>query len=48
MGAAEKDYVSLDEFSKRLKRIYEIKQARMPSDYDEFGQCMRLFSYKLK
>lgn len=47
MGAAEKDHVSLDEFSKRLKRIYEIKQARMPSDYDEFGQCMRLFSYRL-
>jgi hypothetical protein len=48
MGAAEKDHVSLDEFSKRLKRIYEIKQARMPTEYDAFGVCARIMSYKLK
>jgi hypothetical protein len=48
MGAAEKDHVNMDEFSKRLKRIYEIKQARMPEIYDGYGQCMRVFSYKLK
>lgn len=48
MGAAEKDHVSMDEFSKRLKRIYEIKQARMPVEYDTYGVCARIMSYILR
>jgi hypothetical protein len=45
MGAAEKDHVSLDEFSKRLKRIYEIRNVRHD---DGYNQCMRIMSYKIK
>lgn len=44
MATAEKDHVSMDEFSKRLKRIYEIKITR---GVDEFGQCSRIHGYKL-
>jgi hypothetical protein len=45
MVELEKDHVGLDEFSKRIRRCYEVKQARMN---DEFGQCARIVSYKLK
>ncbi len=45
MTTSEKDHVNLDEFSKRLKRIYEIKNVRHD---DGFNQCMRLMSYMIK
>jgi hypothetical protein len=45
MEAEDKDHVGLDEFSKRIKRCYEVKQAR---HNDEFNVCARIMSYKLK
>jgi hypothetical protein len=45
MEAAGKDNVRLDEFSKRIRRCYEVKNVR---NNDEFNQCMRIICYKLK
>lgn len=45
MEALDKDHVGLDEFSKRIKRCYEVRNVRQR---DEFNQCMRIMSYKLK
>lgn len=45
MEDSEKDHVGIDEFSKRIKRCYEVKQSRMG---DEYGQCSRILSYKLR
>lgn len=45
MDLLEKHHVGLDEFSKRIRRCYEVKSIR---HNDEFNQCMRIISYKLK
>ena len=42
---AEKDHVGLEEFGKRIKRCYEVKSIR---HNDEYSQCSRIVSYKLK
>ncbi len=42
--SAEKDHVGLDEFSKRIKRCYDVKSIR---HNDEYSQCSRIISYKL-
>jgi P4 family phage/plasmid primase-like protien len=45
MERAEKDHVGMDEFSKRIKRCYDVKVTRST---DEFGQCSRIQSYRLR
>ena len=42
---SEKEYVGMDEFSKRMKRCFEIKQARHT---DVYNVCSRIINYKLK
>jgi hypothetical protein len=42
---AEKDSVPLEEFGKRIRRCYEVRNCRHS---DEFGPCNRIISYKLK
>jgi P4 family phage/plasmid primase-like protien len=41
---AEKDHVGLEEFGKRLRRCYEVKNCR---HNDEYGPCNRIISYRL-
>jgi phage/plasmid-associated DNA primase len=45
MADAEKDHVGIEDFGKRLRRIYEIKNCR---HNDENGCVNRIISYKLK
>jgi phage/plasmid-associated DNA primase len=45
MEKAEKDHVGLDEFCKRIRRCYEVKQTRCE---DQYKQCSRIISYQLK
>jgi P4 family phage/plasmid primase-like protien len=42
--AEGKEHVGLEEFSKRLRRCYEVKNCRNKDDY---GACNRIISYKL-
>lgn len=43
--AGEKEYVGLDDFSKRMKRVYEVKVCR---NNDDYNHCTRIISYKMK
>ena len=40
----EKDHVGLEEFGKRLRRCYEVKNCR---NNDDYGCVNRIISYKM-
>lgn len=44
MESLEKDHIGLEEFGKRLRRCYEVRNCR---HNDEYGACNRIISYKL-
>jgi phage/plasmid-associated DNA primase len=45
MDAAEKDRVGLEEFSKRIRRCYDVKTCRHA---DEYANCARIIGYRIK
>jgi len=45
MTALDKDHVGLEEFGKRVRRCYEVRNCR---HNDEFANCSRIICYKLK